>query len=105
MNIDYIKLKDLDENESSIVKKVTESLIKKIERGLEESVLVIHIKTHKAVGKGTKKYSIHARIDSPKVIVRAKAFDWDLAKAIHKLFAKLKNEIEHKFKKEGKERR
>ena len=69
----------------------------KIERMLSNDVVMrVHFKEHEKEGNRVK-HSISVRIEYGNNLFQADDFDWDLARAIHKVMKKLENEIEHKL--------
>ena len=61
-----------------------------------EVSLELFIKNYKDSGR-SKKYSIDFRLVAPTDILRVSVTDWDLKKVIHKVSAKMLNEIEGRF--------
>ncbi len=100
MPIEFIDLKILNEEEIPILNKLVKEYYTKFERDLKNPKLIIHFKKYKKSGNQVK-YSIHSRIDSPSIILSANAHDWDFARTLHKVFKKLEQEFQHKFKTEG----
>lgn len=88
----------LNEEEKEIVDKLFSEKYKKIQRMIKNDIsLKINIKEYKKEGK-RKKYSIDVGVFSSfKKIFKANAFDWELARTIHKVLNKLTNEIEHQL--------
>jgi hypothetical protein len=83
-------------------RKITEELVKeyyiKIKRKLKNSItLKLYFKEHKKEGKG-RKISINAEVTSSTIMFRANAWDWDLARTVHKVMNKILSETEHRFK-------
>lgn len=69
---------------------------KKIERRLKNTERIkIHLKEYSPGGK--IKFSIHAIVVYAGKSIEADSVDWDLKKAFHRVFAKIEQEIEHKF--------
>ena len=97
MPIQYIGLSKLDDVELAKLKSKSEKLSGKIERKIPNSTIVIIVKTYKKAGSRSK-YSIHAKLNSPHTKVVAQTDDWDIVKAIHKIFNKLETEVLNKFK-------
>ncbi|MBI4150331.1 hypothetical protein HY488_02920 [Candidatus Woesearchaeota archaeon] len=100
--IQYIGANELTPIERNTLDKLSTEYYPKIERMLKNMTsLVIHVKLHKLSGKGKrepeakrKKIGIHIRALAPtRIFTSTKAFDWDLAKAVHKSFADLQNII------------
>lgn len=87
----------LNDKEREIADKLVKEYYQKIQRKIKNiTSLKIYIKEYGKEGKG-KKYSIDVGVVSPGDIFKAKAFDWDFARALHKVLNKIINEIEHKF--------
>jgi len=97
MIIQFIGLKKLSEDEISIINRVTKTEKRKIERDLKNSKVILTIKKGDKDGKRAR-YSIEAKINYPNTKFAAQAEEWDLAKATHKIFNKLEQEIQHKLK-------
>ena len=98
MKISYIGLKNLDNLEISKIKNLSVEYCEKFERNLgKDALLILHLQKYRVKGKRAK-YSIHAKINSPSLILNANAADWDLNRTLHKVLKKFKGEIEHKFK-------
>jgi len=74
-----------------------EGYSKKIERKLKNiESCRIHIKEYSHGGK--IKFSIHVLVTYAGKIMEADAVDWDLNRTFHKVFRKIEEEIEHKFR-------
>lgn len=98
MKISYVGLKNLDDLETAKIKNLSIEYCEKFERDLgKDALLILHLQKYKVEGKRAK-YSIHAKINSPSLILNANAADWDLNRVLHKVLKKFKGEIEHKFK-------
>ncbi len=96
--IQFIGLNDLEMPEQALVNKLATSYHEKIRRQLSNMTsLVVHIKIHKKTGTHHK-YSLHARALAPSKMFESTATDWDLAKALHKVFIEMEREIQHKLK-------
>ncbi len=95
VEIQYIGLKDLNDD-AGAVQTLVERYAEKLDRDFADSTLVVHTKLHDIGGR--VKYSFHARLDHPSVLVHADAVDWDLRRTVHKLMKALENEAKHKFK-------
>lgn len=98
-NIEVINLGILNEKEKAIADKLFNEYYSKIQRLVKTPLsLRIDIKEYKKEGKG-KKFSLNAEaVFSGGKLISSSAWDWNLAKAIHKLMKKIENEIEKKFK-------
>ncbi len=94
----FIGLRSLDAIEIALLKDIAEKEFGKILRDFRESSLIIRIKPYGTEG-ARKKYSVHARIESPAIVMTARHADWDLARCLHRTFDNIKSEIGHKFKK------
>jgi len=97
MEIEFIGFKTLDEQHQSILNQISTKSVKRIKSKFPESKLIIIIKKYEKEGKGAK-YSLNAKLENPRIKFAARSHDWDLAKAAHKIFYKLENEIHHKLK-------
>lgn len=98
--IQFVGMNDLEPTDQYTVQKICAENYNKIKRGLKNSLsLIVHIKCYEKEG-GKKKYSIHIRCLSPsKIMIEScRSHDWELARAIHKAFEDIKNQINHKFK-------
>jgi ribosome-associated translation inhibitor RaiA len=103
-NINYSGVDKLDTFEEATLKKLSEKHYEKVLRDLNkyqdinlESELKINIKRINTEGK-QKNYLISANIKSNAKNFNAEESDWDLSKAIHKLFENLGNQVHHKLK-------
>jgi len=104
MIIQYHDIHDLEIDEKSIIKNITENYAGKFDRDVRNGVLIIKVKKYSKRGSKPK-YSINSRIEAPNVIASADAHDWDLNRALRKNLNKLEMEIQHKYKTEGKRER
>lgn len=102
--IEYKGLRKLTSFEISKVKSIADNFFTKIDRKIKNSNLILDIKKHKEAGKRAK-YSIHARLEAPNVILAAKQFGWDINLALNKTLENMRNEMKKKFKTEGIKRR
>ena len=100
MPIEYIDLNVLGDEEKPILDKLSREYYRKISIKFKNPKLILKFRKYKATGRRAK-YSIHARVDSPNLLASAEAFDWDFARALHKVMKKTINELKHKFKLEG----
>lgn len=100
MQVKFVGLQDLTQEEANLLSVLVEGYKIKIERDIQDFSLVVRVKKLSKTGK-KHKYSIHTRISSPNTILVSQAFDWDFSRTIHKAMKKLENEIQHKFKTEG----
>ena len=100
MPIQFVNLHVLEDFEKPTVNKLVNEYSGKIERLVNNPLIVIQFKKYDKAGKKVK-YSIHARVDAPSLLASAEAADWDLARTLHKVFNKVESELKHKFKIEG----
>ena len=88
----------LDERELAHFDKLFSEYSKKIERKLKKiSAFIINVKAYRKSGS-RKKFSVHVRVVAPTKIFEAEAYDWDFRRVLHKVFNKLEEEIEHRFR-------
>jgi len=86
-----------DENDQERIKELLNEYGPKIERMLDNDVVLeIHFKEYEKEGNRVK-HSVSAKINYANNIFQASDFDWDLARVIHKVMKKLETEIEHKL--------
>jgi len=91
-----LKKVKLNQTENLILDKLLKEYEVKIKRQLKnEADIVVHIKVHEKEGN-RKKYNIHIDVANS-IRFGATADDWDLARAVHKVFKNIMNEIEHKL--------
>jgi len=96
-NVIISKIDLLSEEEKRIANKLIKEYYQKIKRAAKgDFSLKITIKEYSKGGK-TKKYDLAAEMVCAETIFRAKAFDWDFARTLHKLLIKILNEMEHKL--------
>ncbi len=97
----FADLKDFSQEEEDQIKQISLQYMEKLERFLDSDfTLLFHGKKHEKSGSKVK-YSFHARVEDPAIVLASKAFDWDLHTATRKVMEKLLNEAEHKYKKQG----
>lgn len=94
----FIKgLEKLGKEDKFRAEELLNQYIFKIERMLKSEIeLKIVLKEYEKDGN-RKKYSISAKVLSSENIFKAKDFDWNLPRLIHKVMNKLETEIEHKL--------
>jgi len=97
--IQIVGIKELDDQETSIINKLSNEYYEKISRSLKgETSIVIHIKTHKTTGK-RKKYDLRIRVNNPSVLFESgSTTDWDLPRTLHKAFKDVERGIQHKLR-------
>lgn len=100
MPLEFIGLEKLNEKEVGIITPLFSLYLEKLERDLPDCRLVVDIKIHNPEGK-RKNYGFLCKVVHSGDILTAKREDWDLKRGVHKICAKLINEVQHKFKTEG----
>ena len=98
--IKYVGIKDLDIEKQTIVKTLAEKYSEKIDRKVKNFDMTLTVKEYEKTGKRTK-YSVHTKVEAPKLVVAASAADWDLKKTSRMALEKVSKEIEHKMKHES----
>ncbi|MEK6973979.1 MAG: hypothetical protein AABW41_01960 [Nanoarchaeota archaeon] len=99
--IRFIGLNDFNDGEKALINEITLNNIKKISRHIGDYELIVKLKKHSTANKKideTIKYSIHAKMQFPKILITASYADWELKRTLHVIYDKLLNEIKHKFK-------
>lgn len=96
-NIKIINLEEFDVEEKQIFDRLTEEYGDKLSRDLNGGLIVLHPKKYDKDGKRAR-YCINLRAEMPDFMFSAEAEEWDLAKALHKAFIKLENEVKKRFK-------
>ncbi|MBL7051567.1 MAG: hypothetical protein ISS01_00595 [Nanoarchaeota archaeon] len=103
--IKYTGLKKLTATDIYEVQKQSLALLRRVQRKFNNANLNINLKTHDTNGK-KRKYTINIKVEkNRKLIARSKHADWDLPRTMHKTIKNLEQEIQHKYKTEGKKRR
>ncbi len=98
--IDYKGLRNLSSFEISEVRSLANKFFIKIDRKIKNANLILTIKKYKEKVSRSK-YSIHARLEAPHIILVTKQSGWDINLVMNKAFENLRNELIHKFKIEG----
>jgi len=98
MPIRYIGLEKLEEEEVDSVISLSDKYYTKVDRELNVNELIIDIKLNSVKGR-RKEYTILTKAIFARNVLTAQASAWALRKSLHKVFAKLINEINHKFRK------
>lgn len=104
MVLSFIGLDSLNENEVNQLKTYSDRFYQKVSRTITtntDPLVILHVKKMKASGKRCK-YSVHGRVEGPKLLASVEYSDWDFVRALNKTFEKMETEIEHRFKTEGK---
>lgn len=100
MTINFIGLDKLGNESVAILTTLFSNYFEKIERDLPDCELNVDVKIHNKEGE-RKQYEFLVKVIYSGDILTAQAEDWDLRRCIHKVCGKLINEIQHKFKTEG----
>jgi ribosome-associated translation inhibitor RaiA len=96
-SIEFNGIEILNIQERKIADKLFNEYYSKIQRQIKSIIsLKVYIREHEKEGL-RRKLSINLELVYSGKMFKAKAFDWDLARAIHKALNKLMNEIEHKL--------
>ena len=95
MAIKFVGLNELSDAEISTVNRICQTSLPKVERHIKDAILVLIIKKDMKSGKKGR-ISLNAKFDHPTTIFKVQADDWDMAKALHKIFNKLETEIKKK---------
>jgi hypothetical protein len=96
--ISYIGLNELEEDDQSVVIRLTEEYFPKIQIFLKHLMdLVVHVKQYDKEGHRSK-WAIHVRAQTPShVFESTNAADWELPRTLHKAFKDLETQIKHKL--------
>jgi len=103
MPISYINLKKLDDFEIAKLKTLVERESKKIMRPkhkLENANLVVNVKTKNVEG-AKKLYQVILKLDAPgtpKGLFDVSHEDWEMERAVHRVFANLKTIVLHRLR-------
>jgi hypothetical protein len=106
--IQYVGLRDLDEQEREAIQEIATKYHDKIKRKTKNDTrLMLHIKVHgahkdKCHGEDHDadkkiKYGVHLKVVSPMHIFESEDSDFDIRKAANMVFEHMLNQIEHKF--------
>ena len=91
MVLSFIGLDSLDENEVNDLKTYSDRFYQKVSRTITtntDPLVILHVKKMKASGRRCK-YSIHGKVESPKLLTSVEYSDWDLIRALSKTFEKI----------------
>lgn len=97
----FIGLSEFDNVEKSVINDITLKSMKKIGRHIGDYELIVKLKKHSVANKKideSVKYSLHAKMEFPKILISASYADWELKRTLHITYGKLLNEVKHKFK-------
>ena len=85
------------DSEKELVSKLANEYYGKIQRSLKNiTSITLHIKQHSKGGK-RKKSDIRVKVMAPTRIFESQESDWDLARAVHKVFKNIERQLEHKI--------
>ena len=104
MGLSFIGVNSLDESELDKLSAYSEKFYNKTCRTFSDPLVILHIKKMKNTGNKCK-YSIHGRVEAPSLLASVEYSDWDLVKTLNRTFEKIENELDHKFKTQGKKER
>ncbi len=98
--ITFSGLKEFTEKEVLITKEISMHYDQKITKKVLNASFHLTCKAIKKEGS-KKEYSFIVRVNDPSVQWSTKAEDWDLKRALHKVFTNAQNRIKHQLKLEG----
>ncbi|MAF99422.1 MAG: hypothetical protein CMH61_02310 [Nanoarchaeota archaeon] len=100
MNITFSGLHDTHLEPYQIVnlQKLAEQEAGKLEHGVHNGNLVLHVKEYSKDGK-KHKYSITMKLEYPGQLITSTQEDWDVVTAVRKTFNNAKNAVNKKFRK------
>ena len=101
-NVKVIGLEDFDVVEENIIRTLAYEYYDKIKRDAK-GLLVIHGKKLNTDGRRCL-YRFVVKLEAPNPLVDVQEEDWDLSRALHKVFNKVENAVQKKYKTEGKKR-
>jgi len=96
MVLRYVGIKSLGESDSFTVKRISEKVYPKLLRYMPDAELVLIIKKYEKTGN-RQKFSVHSKLNNPKMKFKSESFDWDISKATHKALNKLQTEVKRKY--------
>ncbi len=97
MNVQFVGIKNLTEEENSILNDICNKSFQRLDKISKKAKLMLVIKKNEK--KGAKpQYILDAHFNSPSLTIKAKSDDWELKKAVHILIDKLETEIIKKTK-------
>ncbi|MBI5871919.1 hypothetical protein HZB88_02435 [archaeon] len=99
MEIEYIGLKAFTVIEADTIRSISENYFNKILREFNQGKILVNVKKFVKAGLRSK-YSVHLRVDHPSLVLNATDSDWELARALHKCFTNMRNEVKKRFPKE-----
>ena len=100
-DIIYSRIKELSPDEFSRMKELLSIFHEEVNKSFDSNLYVdVHIYDSKGKESKRKKYVVNLRLDAPAKRIAAEDFDWDIAKATHKVIDNLNNELKHIMKKD-----
>ncbi|MEK6940284.1 MAG: hypothetical protein AABW49_00070 [Nanoarchaeota archaeon] len=93
--VQYNGLKKLTEEQQQILKGLTQKYSNKLMRRYAAPKITIKLDTQKDKGH---QINVYVSLRAPNFIARASQMDWDIAKATHRAFKHLENEVNKKLK-------
>lgn len=96
-NIKFLGLDQLDNIQKDKAIILSERYYGKIGVFVNEPEIIVHFKLLNKEGS-QKHFFIKARVNAPNLMFESEQDDWDLSRALHKVFNNLENEIRKKLK-------
>lgn len=97
VDIQYIGVNELKDNEKEIVDALSVKHSERIERSLDGiTSFRVHLKVYEKEGNRNK-FSITIHIVGKGKVFRSSASGWDLPKALHQSYLDIEKQIEHMF--------
>ena len=103
-HITILRFDELSSVEQGITRQLAARLYSRVEHYAQDPLLIVEVKKQEKDGKVVK-YAVHSRVRAPTIIASVRQADWDLARALHKTFENLLNELEHKYKKVSRQKK
>lgn len=98
----YSRIKELNPDEFLRMKEILTLFYEKIKKSFDSNLYVdVHVYDSKGNENKRKKYVINLRLDLQGKKVVAEDFDWDIAKAVHKVISNIDSELKHITKKDS----
>ncbi len=99
----YSRIKELNPDEFLRMKEILAPFYERVKKSFDSNLYVdIHIYDSKGSENKRKKYVINLRLDlNGRKKVVAEDFDWDIAKAVHKVINNIDNELKRISKKDS----
>lgn len=96
--IQFVGVSELPAEEQATIQTLTTEYFEKIKRKLHNITnMTVHVKSYEKEG-GRRKYSMHVKVTAPtQIFDSSNADDWELPRALHKSFADILHQIQHKM--------